>query len=384
MALFSLMAKLGLDLADYDSGLKKAGKMTQESTSKMASDVKSAGASIAQHLGKFFTVAALSAGIKFMSDAAGKIVDLADAYDLTTEQIQRMETAAIGAGVPLDAMVEATVKISEARKKATQGDEDAIEAFRKLGISLGDVSNKNTTNYDLLLRVGKASKDAAVSYDAQQAIVSILGAKSVKLTQAMRDLAELGPISFVTDEDLRKLDSATSKVEQLAMKIRNSALAFGSTVISFHEGLAAGEKAYVEALDRGLGKKVAKEEYSRAFLSVMSGMKLVRKDGKLVAETASQVQSAENPQVSGPESLLGGALTEDDFAWLEDAKMKKAQKAERASRLDRPSTGSLASIGGLYFGADYNTRLMTTAERQVRELEKISTNTKDTAERLAE
>lgn len=351
MALFSLMAKLGLDMSEFESGMKKAPKVAA-----------SAASSIKSYLAGAFSVGAITSIAKATLDYAGKIIDLAEAYDLTTVQIQKMQEAAAKNGVELSALTQATVKITEARKKATEGDVSAFNAFSRLGISVDQLSDKNISSYDILIKVAEASSKSARTYEDQAAMVDLLGGKSVKLVGALRELATIEPLALVSQEQLETLDKYGNKAENILNTLKRLGIGYAGFV-----GQAAENRISLQlkALDLALSR---------------FGIKPSDIIGSFGAKPSTP--SAVNPATGMPEGYTQfGRATGEQFGPEVAPKVKVVKER---SRFDRPSTGSLASIGGLYFGADYNTRLMSTAEKQVRELEKISTNTKDTAERLSE
>jgi hypothetical protein len=56
----------------------------------------------------------------------------------------------------------------------------------------------------------------------------------------------------------------------------------------------------------------------------------------------------------------------------------------KGSRFDRPDTGNLSRIGGLYFGADYNLRLMTLQQETKRLTERIAVSNEAIAQSVKE
>lgn len=349
MALFSLMAKLGLDVSEFQTGLKRA----ESSASTFGPKLKS-------YLAGAFSVGAVTSMSKAVLDYAGNIVDLAEAYDLTTAQIQKMQEVASRNGVELDRLTQATVKITEARKKATDGDVSAFNAFSRLGISIDQLSDKNLSSYDLLIKVAEASSKSARTFEDQAAMVDLLGGKSVRLVGALRELATVEPLALVSQEQLETLDKYGNKAENILTTLKRIGVGYAGFV-----GQAAETRISLQlkALDLALSR---------------FGIKPSDIIGAFNAKPSTP--AAVNPATGMPEGYTPfGRATGEQFGPEVAPKVKVAKER---SRFDRPSTGSLASIGGLYFGADYNTRLMNTAEKQVRELEKISTNTKDAAESL--
>jgi hypothetical protein len=136
--------------------------------------------------------------------------------------------------------------------------------------------------------------------------------------------------------------------------------------------------------------QLAREEWAKSWSDIHSkGWQQVEREQMAKKwASAGRLVGSDNPMFD-----FFGRATGEQFGPLESGQSWQMLQAgispsgstrmgKSGGRFDRPSTGSLAAIGGLYFGADYNTRLMSNAEKQVRELERISSNTKETADSL--
>lgn len=313
MALFSLRAALGLDSSSFEAGLKR----TQSMATGWASTFKStiAGA---------FTAGAVVAWSKTILDHAGKIVDLADAYKLTTEQVQVAMQAAAENGVAEEQLMQITAKLGEQRQKALEGDEKAIGVFARMGISLERLRTAEVNNFTLLKEVGTANAIRSDELQNQADMMDLLGSKSAKAAEAIRQLSNVSPISIISDDDLRKLDQAGDKMSQIWLTTK-----------------ALSAKLIVNSID-DVGKTGA---FFDEMLSKLFGVKPYK--GK--------------PDTSGPEpdwsSMNGGgydaAVQAIEAGRANAAATLKAPKASRgaAPTFRSSADGALQSMGGYWFGA---------------------------------
>jgi len=189
MALFRLVAKLGIDSTEFNAGLKKAEGSVSSSMAAIGSKVASA-----------FSVAAIAAWVKEVANAAGKIGDLADQLNITTAEVQALQKAADHSGVSLDKYAAILGKIRKLKADYAAGDAGAAKTFQRTGI------NPNSSEFSILQQVGQLP-------DAQA--FEILDSKSAKLKKSIQELSMLDPIEMVDDKSIKKLDEAGDKLGDL-------------------------------------------------------------------------------------------------------------------------------------------------------------------------
>jgi hypothetical protein len=429
MGLLSLLLRMGYDDSEVRSGIKQTESVVTGFGNRISNELKS-------KLAGAFTVAAIASFGKAILDNAGKIIDLADAYKLTTDQVQIMTGSAIANGVEIEALIQTTAKLTEARQKALEGDKKTISAFERMGISMATLENGSTGLYDMLVKIGSASSSRADGSQAGMDFADILGAKSSKLRKAIEDLQNAPAIDIVPEETLRSIDEAG---DMLSIAWKNALGLASVNFVNFINGIKdvretlgdifAGAKSDISSGSIGsdedsftrLGKiwrnRRALNKAARESANVTPG------GGGLLAEQDAASKAKELESING--KLLDmqvKAMTVEEkraFYWNELAKaqalynrgLKEGDDLLRAkgelafanaaagliankpkdgtekdaaqSRFARPSTGNLASIGGLYFGADYNTRLMTLQQKQVTVMQSVADNTRKTAETLS-
>lgn len=369
MALFSLLGKLGLDSSSFNSGLKDAGSRVSAFASKIGPQLAAA-----------FSAAAIISFTKSLSVAADTILNLSDAYDVTTDKIQLMQEAAARNGVQVEQLLQTTVKIGEARQKALEGDKKTIAAFERMGISMSKLNDKSVDNYELVSDVAKTSSQSNRNFQHQADLVDLIGGKGVRLVGALREIQDL-KINLVSDEEIKRVDALGDKLGNLIESIKRSSLQAAGKTIGFFESTSAGDKAYEEAKKQGKSDADARREYSRAFLSTMSGMKLERINGRLV-EVPANNEKTDYPTASSLDSAMPAGYTREGRSTGESFDVPVAMR--KRERMQLAPTGDLARIGGLYLGADYNLQLMKGVESQVRYLSSISESTKRTADVISQ
>lgn len=456
MALFSLMAKLGLDITDFQSGIKRS----QSLASGLAKDASSAAAGMAKGwLAAAFGAGAIAANLKNAADRAGELADASARLGILPKTLQQFNAAALLAGANLESVTAFFEKLAVAREEALSGSQQGgklKDAFAIFGV---DTTMLQSAKLDDIARKIAAAFKSANPQELIGPLKELGGKSSTGLIPAFADGLEetaqrakdLGLI--LEDEVVANLDDFGERLDILKEQVNaffsNMASASIDGIRTMMAYLNAGKESLHSFFMSPLrdktnpedlpvsewmgerGKEAATTAYriSRArgeglmasAASAVSAWWKTNKDEALTFETPLPISNAQKAfrnalsselemiRLDREERLkkfqdkrLGGSpenlqfQTGEQFGPLQVGQTwemlnqgkgdisKKEKLSRDRSRFDRPSTGSLASIGGLYFGADYNTRLMSTAEKQVRELEKISTNTKDTAERLAE
>lgn len=347
MGLFSIMGRLGLDTSDFQAGIKRADSATTGFANKLSGDIKG-------KLAGAFTAGAVIAATKTLLDHAGKIVDLADAYRITTEQVQILMQAAAENGVEEEKLLQITTKLAEQRQKAIEGDDKAIAVFARMGVSLQRLQSAELDNFTLLKEVGAANAARTDTLQNQADLTDLLGAKSAKAAEAIRQLSTATPILIISDEELRKLDAVGDKISAITLALKS-----------------------LGGLTLGAGFNIAGKDaaFTKALLLLSIG---VKPDAKTMAAMVGvDLKDEVEPNFS---ALNGGgydAATQAIEAARanrkpETVKTARERSASSAGKFTRPDTGNLARIGGLYFGADYNMRLMTLQQETKRLTERIA------------
>jgi hypothetical protein len=356
MGLFSIMGRLGLDTSDFQAGVKRAESASTGMARKVASDVKGmiAGA---------FTLGAITSFTKSVINAGDRIGDLAEQYHLTNEEVQRLEILAGRTGVKFEKFGEAFIKFAELRQKAIDGDAKSLALINRYGVSQNDVANRSKTNLQLVTQISDAYSEVSGSSQAQADALDIAGAKGQKVLSTLTQIKNLGPVKLISDADIEALgqfNDALDEVKRQAQVAAAPALGFWGQVLKRGNELSASG---------------ANLSFQTAFFEELMGW---------------------NPNTSLTGNEKTGAITPQDIAAAREAMTPyvpgnvpgsdsaASTRATARSRFDRPDTGNLARIGGLYFGADYNLRLMTLQQETKRLTERIAVSNEAIAESVKE
>ncbi len=248
-----MIVKVGIDATEYQLGLKK-----------MESFVSSSMMNIGRSIAGAFTVGAVTAFTVKVAKAVADVADLADQMEITTDQVQALQRAALGSGVALDTYASALQKIRKAQADFRSGDKGAVELFNRLGV------DPNQGSFDILKKLG-FTEDKASVFD-------LLGVRSAKLFNSLKDLRDLDPFERVSEGIVRKTDSAFDRLAEMKRQILAVAIGAGSGLVS---GAASGKGtqslSFREIVDRvwsggGPNKRSPEEDELRWSPHVESNM----------------------------------------------------------------------------------------------------------------
>ena len=261
MAIFSLIAKLGLDGTAYESGLKRASSLTDKFRG-----------SIGAQLGAALSVAAVASFVSKVIETTDAIGDLSEQLNISTDDVQRLQVLASQTGVSFETMAKSITKVSQERLKAIEEGGKAREYFAALGISVSELNDKNLSNIELITRMGQAHQDAGKSAQTQAAIMELLGEKAFKAAGAISKINELGPINLITKEQIDGIGRMADRIDeikrQMLVQAAPSVNFFADAIeraIKDAEGLEDGMKGIGQMLT-GKGS-IVKAAFQEAFAS---------------------------------------------------------------------------------------------------------------------
>lgn len=261
MAIFSLIAKLGLDGTAYESGLKRASSLTDKFRG-----------SISAQLGAALSVAAVASFVSKVIETTDAIGDLSEQLNISTDDVQRLQVLASQTGVSFETMAKSITKVSQERLKAIEEGGKAREYFAALGISVSELNDKSLSNIELITRMGQAHQDAGKSAQTQAAIMELLGEKAFKAAGAISKINELGPINLITKEQIDGIGRMADRIDeikrQMLVQAAPSVNFFADAIeraIKDAEGLEDGMKGIGQMLT-GKGS-IVKAAFQEAFAS---------------------------------------------------------------------------------------------------------------------
>jgi len=153
----SLMVKVGVDLSNFEKGLKQA----QKALNKIGKNLQKAG----EFMTKNVTAPILATGTALVAmtltaaKAADDLLDLSIITGISAEKLQEMSIAGGMIGTNLDTMTIAQTRLTRSVYEALNGNKELIKAFQTLGITLydnnGNLKDANTLFWEALEALGK-------------------------------------------------------------------------------------------------------------------------------------------------------------------------------------------------------------------------------------
>lgn len=128
MTIASLIVDIGANIA----GLEKTVEKVHGSLDGIGSMAKKAGAAIAAA----FSVTAIAGAIKSFTDLTGELTDMSAKTGISTTALQKLKFMAEQSGGSLD---QATAAITKMGVNLVKGDDSAVGAMKRLGLSIDDV-----------------------------------------------------------------------------------------------------------------------------------------------------------------------------------------------------------------------------------------------------
>jgi hypothetical protein len=189
--------------------------------------VASFGAELTKRIAGAFAAGAvidrIAAFVQSVRESVDEIKDLSDQLGLSTEQVQRLQKAANDAGVKFNVITTALQKIEAMRAQAQSGDNGAMGIFQALGID----PNQGSA-LDILKQAVDGTRNSA-------AVVDLVGNKARILSNIVAEMNVQGPITLISDDEIKKLDDVNARWEELVRK--SKALATGplSLVVDLSE-----------------------------------------------------------------------------------------------------------------------------------------------------
>jgi len=212
MAIFTFLAKLGLDTTDFQTGIKRAQSSASGLGKGISESLKRENDSIKGALAGMFTVSAAKSKLGDLKNIVDEIKDMSELLGVSTDEVQRLQKASAETGQNFGSVVTAFQRIEQMRAQAMTGDKRAVGIFALLGIDPSKGSG---------IEILKAAIDAS-SRGAQEnaAAFELVGKKVTGLKLTMEELQRLGPIKLIDQEQLDAIDSAIKKQEEAIRQMK--------------------------------------------------------------------------------------------------------------------------------------------------------------------
>ena len=211
MAAEDIIIRMGMDANAFNRGLQSAKVQAKALNSALGG------------LGMSIGVASLTAMAAKAVEFGSKISDLSTRLGISTDALQEFDFAAKMSGSSLDEFVGGLQKLAKAQADALGGNEETINSFAALGVSVEDLKTKRIE--DIFKQIGRSVRDASDVQLVMADAMKVLGKASGPILAAMRNDLEaaaeeakrLGLIIGVDTID--KLDALGDSVDTFGKKI---------------------------------------------------------------------------------------------------------------------------------------------------------------------
>lgn len=211
----SIQIKLGLTgLAQVNAGL-----------SQLSSGLRSLVAPLAAGATAVFSLSKLTQGIRDITEFASKMNDMSARTGTSIQRLIVQEQAMRDAGLGAEALAHGYGKLQQALEDAFQNGGPAAEAFRRLGLSVGELVNQDPgTQFE---RVAKAIGNLPTPTERTAAAMKIFGKSGADLIPLFRDggafdsaAQTLGEMPTLVARNAKVLDDLGDAFGRIPNKIR--------------------------------------------------------------------------------------------------------------------------------------------------------------------
>jgi hypothetical protein len=263
MAIFTFLAKLGLDTTDFQTGIKRAQSSASGLGKGISQSLKRENDSIKGALAGMFTVSAAKSYFGELKNIVDEIKDMSELLGVSTDEVQRLQKASAEAGQNFGSLVTAFQRIEQMRAQAMTGDKRASGIFGILGIDPSKGSG-----IDILKSAIDASSRGAYE---NAAAFELVGKKVTGLKLIVEELQRLGPIKLIEESQIDAIDSSIKKYDEAMRQLK---IAGAPLATIFAQGVTGLLNMFnpntdnVSAADVGLSKSI--EMNAAAFLGMQS------------------------------------------------------------------------------------------------------------------
>lgn len=305
----NLKAMLSLNASGFAIGLKRA-----------ESQGKAFARSIKSDLVQAFGVGALLAFSKKIIDSVDALEDLSDELNVSTKTLQEWQYAAKRNGASAEDVTKFFEAIAESRKRAIDGNEEAIESYQRFGLSVLKLSQMRTPE------IGKAIGDVFKNGGDPQILgpfLKELGGKSARklipaFKEGLDDLAQAArEAGQVWDKELTlTIKASKTEAERLADTLRgpvaNAIFYISKGVTAMVDSLqnyAGGAAAYwgaffssvgISKKDLGMGLNWQKWDTAEAHKRGMEAMTGVQESYRKQTEARDKKNKGGDGAMQGP------------------------------------------------------------------------------------
>ena len=214
MAAEDIIIRMGMDATVFNRGLQTAKVQAKALNSALGG------------LGMAVSAAGLAAMAAKAVEFGSTISDLSTRLGISTDALQEFDFAAKMSGSSLDEFVGGLQKLAKAQADALGGNEETINSFAALGVSVEDLKTKRIE--DIFKQIGRSVRDASDVQLVMADAMKVLGKASGPILAAMRNDLEAAAeearrLGLIIGGDvIAKLDALGDSADTLGKRLVNA------------------------------------------------------------------------------------------------------------------------------------------------------------------
>lgn len=221
----NMFARLGLDGSGFVRGLASAksaaGKFSGDLVGGWSKDIGNKVQGAFGFAAVVGTIGELGRRTIAYGDNVG---DLSDQLGIAAEDVQRLTIAGGRNGIEFEAIAKALAHIGQARQKALSGDGKEQQLFARYGVGLAKLADGQMSNLDLLKQLYDTASAAGMGAQEQADLFDLAGKKGARLASTFESLKNLGPISLISDSDIKELGKAQDAISEIGRQMMLAAV----------------------------------------------------------------------------------------------------------------------------------------------------------------
>ena len=222
MAAEDIIIRMGMDATAFNRGLQSAKVQAKGLNSALGG------------MGMAVGAAGLAAMAAKTVEYGGKISDLSTRLGVSTDGLQEFDFAARQNGSSLEEFAGGLQKVGNARSAALGGNEEMLNSFAALGVSVEDLKTKRIE--DIFKQIGRSVRDASDVQLVMADAMKVLGKASGPILAAMRNDLEAAAeeakrLGLIIGEDtIAKLDALGDQADVTGKRLMGAFAPFISFI----------------------------------------------------------------------------------------------------------------------------------------------------------
>lgn len=212
---FELFASIDLDGRGFTRTLRAKETEAAQFGKNVERSFGGLGGGLNSALAGAFGFGALTAFTHQVISNLSAVKDLAEQYNITTDEQQELTEAARRNGLDFANVGSVLDRTNESRQQAVEGNLELIETYGRFGVTLDDLQSKQLRDLDILKKITAATAGLNMTSAERAALADLIGTKNQKVITTIQSLGELGDIFKVAPDTINRIDQLDDKLRNL-------------------------------------------------------------------------------------------------------------------------------------------------------------------------